>query len=78
MRELSQHGDAVEGVLRKVLEGRPSLSVRQRVKLLLAKLTGAERVQKLCAIELLETPGYPRIATSTGNTGRWFSRCSLD
>jgi RNA polymerase sigma factor (sigma-70 family) len=37
MRELEKRVEAVEGALRNVLEGRPSLEVRQRVNLLLEK-----------------------------------------
>jgi sugar lactone lactonase YvrE len=54
VRELERQGEAVEGDLRKLLEGRPSLEVRQRVKLLFEKLTGANRLQRLRAIEALE------------------------
>ncbi len=52
--ELERQGEAAEGALRKVLEGRPSLEVRQRVKLLLEKLTGANRLRMLRAVEVLE------------------------
>jgi hypothetical protein len=54
MRELAQRGEAVEGALRKVLEDRPSLEVRQRIKLLLEKLKGANRLRALRAVEVLE------------------------
>ncbi len=54
VHELERQGEAVEGALRKVLEGRPSLEMRQRVKLLLEKLTGANRLRKLRAVEVLE------------------------
>jgi RNA polymerase sigma factor (sigma-70 family) len=54
MRELEQHGEAVEGTLHKVLEDRPSLETRQRVKLLLAKLTSGDRLRRLRAVEVLE------------------------
>src|SRR5579883_2189969 len=54
VRELEQQGEAVEGALRKLLEDRPSLEVRQRVKLLLAKLTGGDRLRRLRAVEVLE------------------------
>jgi hypothetical protein len=64
VRELEQHGDAVEGALRKVLENQPSLEVRQRVKLLLSKLTGGDRLRGLRAVEVLEyldTPASRRL-----------------
>jgi hypothetical protein len=54
MRELEQQGEGVEGALRQVLEDKPSLEVRQRVKLLLAKLTGGDRLRRLRAVEVLE------------------------
>jgi RNA polymerase sigma factor (sigma-70 family) len=54
VRELTQRGEAIEGALRKVLEDRPSLEVRQRVKLLLDKLQGANRLRMLRAVEVLE------------------------
>jgi RNA polymerase sigma factor (sigma-70 family) len=54
MRELTQQVEAVEGALRKVLEGRPSLEVRQRIKLLLEKMQGANRLRTLRAVEVLE------------------------
>jgi RNA polymerase sigma factor (sigma-70 family) len=54
MRELARHGEAVESSLRKLLDGRPSLEVRQRVKLLLEKLEGANRLRMLRAVEVLE------------------------
>jgi hypothetical protein len=54
VHELEQHGEAVEGALRKVLEGRPSLEVRQRVKLLLGNMTGGDRLRRLRAVEVLE------------------------
>jgi RNA polymerase sigma factor (sigma-70 family) len=57
MRELEQHGEAVEGALRKVLEDRPSLEVRQRIKLLLDKLRGTDRLRALRAVEVLEHLG---------------------
>jgi WD domain, G-beta repeat len=59
MRELAQRGEAVEPALRKALEGRPSLEVRKRVKLLLEKLGGANRLQALRAVEVLESLGTP-------------------
>lgn len=52
--ELERQGEAAEGALRKALEGRPSLEMRQRVKLLLEKLAGANRLRKLRAVEVLE------------------------
>jgi RNA polymerase sigma factor (sigma-70 family) len=62
MRELERRVEAVEGALRKVLEGRTSLEVRQRVKLLLDKrdLTGMDKreltilLRSLRAVEILE------------------------
>ncbi len=62
MRELERRVEAVEGALRKVLESRPSLEVRQRVRLLLDKrdLTRMDRqelrilLQSLRAVEVLE------------------------
>ncbi len=57
MRELTQRGEAVEGLLRKVLENRPSLEVRQRIKLLLENLQGANRLRALRAVEVLEHLG---------------------
>jgi RNA polymerase sigma factor (sigma-70 family) len=54
VRELEQQGEGAEGALRKVLEGSPSLEVRQRVKSLLEKLTGANRLRSLRAVEVLE------------------------
>jgi hypothetical protein len=59
VRELEKHGEAVEGALRKVLAGRPSLEVRQRVKLLVEKWTGANRLRKLRAVEVLENIASP-------------------
>lgn len=53
-RELARRGEAVEGALRKLLEGRPSLEVRRRVEMLLEKLKGADRLRALRAIEVLE------------------------
>jgi RNA polymerase sigma factor (sigma-70 family) len=58
-RELARRGDAVEGALRKELEGRPSLEVRQRIKILLGKMQGAQRLQTLRAVEVLEQLGTP-------------------
>jgi hypothetical protein len=57
MRELTQRGEAVEVALRKVLEDRPSLEVRQRIKLLLDKLQGAHRLRMLRAVEVAEYLG---------------------
>jgi hypothetical protein len=62
MRELERRVEAVESALRKVLEGRPSLEVRQRVKLLLdtRDLTRMDHqelrvlLRSLRAVELLE------------------------
>lgn len=53
-RELERQGEGAEGALRKVLEGSPSPEVRQRVKLLLEKLPGANRLRSLRAVEVLE------------------------
>jgi RNA polymerase sigma factor (sigma-70 family) len=57
MRELAERGEAVEGALRRVLEGTPSLEVRQRIKLLLEKMQGAHRLRMLRAVEVLEHLG---------------------
>ena len=57
MRELVQRGEAVEGALRLVLEDRPSLEVRQRIKLLLEGLQGAHRLRMLRAVEVREHLG---------------------
>jgi hypothetical protein len=56
-RQLEQHGDAVEAALRKAIEDRPSLEVRQRLKLLLDKLQNANRLRMLRAVEVLEHLG---------------------
>jgi RNA polymerase sigma factor (sigma-70 family) len=53
MTELARSGVA-EAALRKVLEGRPSLEVRQRVKLLLDKLDLTDLLRGLRAVEVLE------------------------
>jgi RNA polymerase sigma factor (sigma-70 family) len=57
MRELTQRGEAVEGALREALENRPSLEVRQRIKVLLERLQGAHRLRMLRAVEVLEHLG---------------------
>jgi WD40 repeat protein len=54
VRELELQGEGAEGALRKVIEGSPSLEVRQQVKLLLEKLTGEVRMRTLRAVEVLE------------------------
>jgi WD40 repeat protein len=56
-RGLELRGEAVEGALRKILEDRPSLEVRQRIKLILEKLQGANRLRMLRAVEVLEHLG---------------------
>ncbi len=56
-RELAERGDAVEAALRKASEDRPSLEVRQRLKLLLDKLQNANRLRMLRAVEVLEQLG---------------------
>jgi dipeptidyl aminopeptidase/acylaminoacyl peptidase len=57
VQELAKRGEAVEGALRKALEDRPSLEVRQRLKLLLEKLQGVNRLRMLRAVEVLEHLG---------------------
>jgi WD40 repeat protein len=59
-RELEKLGDAVEGTLRKVLEQNPTLEMRQRVELILNKLTvppTGEKLRTLRAIVILESIG---------------------
>jgi hypothetical protein len=47
----------VKGELRKALEDRLSLEVRQRVKLLSEQLQGANRLRILLAVDVLEHLG---------------------
>jgi hypothetical protein len=64
-QELAKLQELAEPALRKVLEGQPSLEVRQRVERLLAKLTSlrwnptSERLRRLRALEVLEHIGTP-------------------
>jgi hypothetical protein len=60
-RELAQMGEAAIPLLKKALEGQPSLDLQRRVTTLLDVLTGAtpspEMVQALRAVEVLEHIG---------------------
>ncbi|MBY0526209.1 MAG: sigma-70 family RNA polymerase sigma factor [Gemmataceae bacterium] len=61
--DLERLGEQADPYLRKILEGKPSLDVRQRVEKLLAKVTGqvwpAETLRAVRAVEVLESIGTP-------------------
>jgi RNA polymerase sigma factor (sigma-70 family) len=56
-KELEQMGEAAEMSLRQVLAEKPSLEVRQRVAMLLARLEGAEQLRQMRSLEVLEQAG---------------------
>jgi WD40 repeat protein len=62
-RDLEQLGETVEGPLLKILSGKPTLEVRQRVEKLLAKLDGRpisrDVLRALRAVAVLERVGTP-------------------
>jgi hypothetical protein len=59
--ELEKLGEAVEPALKKALEGKPALEVRQRIDSLLEKLKGsqAERRREVRAVDVLELVRTP-------------------
>src|SRR5262249_45449404 len=61
--ELEKFGDAARDLLRRFLNGKPSLEQRQRVEQLLARLgkpaTSAYHLRVVRAIEVLERVGNP-------------------
>jgi WD40 repeat protein len=60
MKELETTGPVAEPALRRVLEAKPTLEVRRRIEILLAKLAGpatGEMLRTLRAIVILETIG---------------------
>jgi hypothetical protein len=57
-RDLEKRSDSIEGTLRKVLEGRPSLEVRRRIEALV-KTQSPQRLRSLRAVEVLEHLGVP-------------------
>ncbi|MBI1914566.1 MAG: hypothetical protein HYS12_07485 [Planctomycetes bacterium] len=61
IQELAKLGDLAEPGLRRVLEGKPSLEVRQRVERLLEQLQGPvvtpDRLREIRAVEALEHMG---------------------
>lgn len=61
-KELAQMGEQIEPALRRVLEGKPSLEVRQRVQGILGSLRGvppAATLRTLRAMEVLERAATP-------------------
>lgn len=62
-RELDEMGVTAEPVLRKALEGKPSLEVRQRIELLVGRMKGRPLTGELLrgwrALEILERVGNP-------------------
>jgi len=63
LEELAKLGELAEPGLKRVLEGKPTLEVRQRVERLLEQLEGPiispDRLRELRAIEALERIGSP-------------------
>src|SRR5262249_54350371 len=59
--ELEKLGEAVEPALKKALDGKPALEVRQRIDSLLEKIKGsqAERRQETRAVDVLELMRTP-------------------
>jgi RNA polymerase sigma factor (sigma-70 family) len=77
-RELEKRGLAVESMLRKVLEGRPTLEQRKRIERLLEHLE-RERVTLGRVLELLERAAAPESrqlleALAGGDEGAWLTR----
>ncbi len=79
--ELSGMGDAVEGALRKALEGGPGLEPRRRIEQLLEKLspTATDRLRASRAVEAIERAGTPEARQALGElaggaAGAWLTR----
>src|SRR5262249_20408912 len=85
-KELAKLGEAVEGDLRKVLQTKPPLELRQRVEGILKKLEGPEKLRNRRALELLEwmgSDGAEKLLAelAQGQQQAWFTRqakASLD
>ena len=83
--ELEKNIDLVEGELRKLLDGQPSLEVRQRLEKILEKVNGStpppERLRALRTLTVLEQVGSPearqRIEQLTrGAAEAWLTRAA--
>jgi RNA polymerase sigma factor (sigma-70 family) len=81
--ELAKFGTAAEPALRKLLEGKPSAEVKQRVELVLGKLPAAsaslERIGESRALELLEQLRTPEAMAllkelARGDADAWLTR----
>ena len=76
MSELEKLGLAVEPALRKALDTKPSLEVRQRIESVLEKLAAGPRLRFLRALEVLEQIATPEArhvleALSQGSAELW-------